>query len=114
MVGLDPLALRALLSVTGPVGVPGYGRLEAAGAVRQLTVDAERRWPDPAERGRYRQAVLEATAGRLLGGRDLLAVGRAMGAAGSGGHLRAYAAAPALERLLARHRLDGGPPATVP
>ena len=114
VVVLDPLALRALLTVTGPVGVPGYGRLEAAGAVRQLTVDAERRWPDPAERGRYRQAVLEATAGRLLGGRDLLAVGRAMGAAGSGGHLRAYAADPALERLLARHRLDGGPPATVP
>ena len=58
--------------------------------------------------------VLEATAGRLLGGRDLLAVGRAVGAAGSSGHLRAYAADPALERLLARHRLDGGPPATVP
>src|SRR5215217_2037270 len=56
VVVLDPLALRALLTVTGPVGVPGYGRLGAAGAVRQLTVDAERRWPDPAERGRYHQA----------------------------------------------------------
>jgi len=55
--------------------------------------------------------VLEATAGRLLG-RDLLAAGRAL--AGAGGHLRAYAADPALERLLVRHRLAGAWPATAP
>ena len=56
--------------------------------------------------------MLEATAGRLLGGPGLLAAGRALAGAGAGGHLRAYAADPALERLLARHRLDGAPPTT--
>jgi hypothetical protein len=114
VVTFDPLAVRALLAATGPVGVPGYGRLDAAGAVRQLTSDAERRWSDPADRRRYAQAVLEATAGRLLGGRDLLATGRALAEAGAGGHLRAYAADPALERLLARHRLVGAPAAAAP
>jgi len=105
VVALDPLAVSGLLSATGPVGVPGYGRLDAAGAARRLTGGADRD---------YAQAVLEATAGRLLGGRDLLAVGRALAAAGAGGHLRAYAADPALERLLAGHRLDGAPPPTAP
>jgi len=45
--------------------------------------------------------------------RALLAAGRALAEAGAGGHLRAYAADPDLERLLARHRLDGAPAATV-
>jgi hypothetical protein len=108
VVALDPLAVRALLAATGPVTVPGYGRLDAAGAVRQLTRGAEARWPDPAQRRRYRQAVLGAVAARLLDGRDLVAVGRVLGAAGAGGHLRAWAADPGLERLLARHGLGGG------
>jgi len=104
VVALDPLAVRGLLAATGPVAVPGYGRLDAAGAGRRLTGDADRG---------YAQAVLEATAGRLLG-RDLLAAGRALAGAGAGGHLRAYAADPALERLLVRHRLAGAWPATAP
>jgi hypothetical protein len=108
VVALDPLAVRALLEATGPVAVPGYGRLDAAGAVRQLTRDAQARWPDPAQRRRYHQAALGAVVGRFLAGRDLVAVGRVLGAAGAGGHLRAYAADPGLERLLASHRLDGG------
>ena len=108
VVALDPLAVRALLEATGPVAVPGYGRLDAAGAVRQLTRDAQARWPDPAQRRRYHQAALGAVVGRFLAGRDLVAVGRVLGAAGAGGHLRAYAADPGLQRLLVSHRLDGG------
>jgi hypothetical protein len=104
VVALDPAAVRELLAATGPVGVPGYGRLDAAGATRRLTGDTDRG---------FAQAVLEATAGRLLGG-DLLAAGRVLAGAGAGGHLRAYAADPALERLLARHRLAGAPPDTAP
>ena len=98
VVTLDPLAVRALPAATGPVGVPGHGRLDAAGAAPRLTGDTDHG---------YARAVLEATAGRLLGGRDLLTAGRALAEAGAGGHLRAYAADPALERLLARHRLAG-------
>ncbi|HWC43332.1 MAG TPA: hypothetical protein VHK02_15205 [Actinomycetota bacterium] len=105
LVTLDPLAVRAVLAATGPVGVPGHGRLDADGAERRLTGDTDRG---------YAQAVLEATAGRLLGGRDLLAAGRALGEAGAGGHLRAYAADPAVARLLAHLHLDGAPAATGP
>jgi hypothetical protein len=105
VVALDPLAVRALLAATGPVAVPGHGRLDAVGAEARLTGGTDRG---------YAQAVLEATTGRLLGGGDLLATGRALAGAGAGGHLRAYATDPALARLLARHRLDGAPAATAP
>lgn len=104
VVALDPLAVQALLAATGPVAVPGYGRLDAATAARRLTGAGA----DPAGRQRYLQAVLGATAARFLDGRDLVAVGRALAAAGAGRHLQAYATDPGLERLLASHRLDGG------
>jgi Protein of unknown function (DUF4012) len=98
VVAIDPLAVRTLLEVTGPVSVPGHGRLDAAGAVRQLTGEAD---------GRH-QAALAALVARFLDGRDLLATARVVGAAGAGGNLQIYAADPALEQLLARRRLDGG------
>ena len=44
VIALDPLAMRMLLEATGPVAVPGYGRVDAADAVDRLTRDAERRW----------------------------------------------------------------------
>jgi hypothetical protein len=106
VVTLDPLAVRALLEATGPVVVPAQGRVDAAGAVRRLTAVANAAGPGPAGR-RDAQDLLGAVAERLLSGRDLVAVGRALGAAGAGRHLRASAADPGLERLLARHRLDG-------
>jgi hypothetical protein len=104
VVSLDPTAVRALLEATGPVVVPGQGRVDAAGAVRRLAADAP---AGPAGR-RDAEALLGAVAERLLAGRDLIAVGRVLGTAGAAGHLRAYAADPGLERLLASHRLEGG------
>jgi hypothetical protein len=45
--------------------------------------------------------------GRFLSGHDVVATGRVLGAAGAGHNVRAYAADPGLQRLLASHRLDG-------
>jgi hypothetical protein len=105
VVALDPLTVQALLAATGPLAVPGYGRLDAATAARRLAGAGA----DPAGRQQYLQAVLGATVARLLAGGDLVALGRALGAAGAGHHLQAYVTDPGLERLPARHRLDGGP-----
>jgi hypothetical protein len=104
---LDPLAMRMLLEATGPVAVQGYGRIDAAGAVAQLTRDADLRWPDQDERRRYHQAVLATLVARFLSGNDLVATGRVLGAAGAGRNVQIYAADPGLERMLAGHRLDG-------
>jgi hypothetical protein len=89
--------MRMLLEATGPVAVPGYGRLGAE-AVATLT-----RHPDP----RYRQAALATLVARFLSGHDVVATGRVLGAAGARHDVRAYAADPGLQRLLASHRLDG-------
>ena len=104
---LDPLAMQRLLEATGPVAVPGYGRIDAAGAVGRLTRDADLRWPDRDERHRYHQAVLATLVARFLSGNDLVATGRVLGAAGAGRNVQAYATDPALQRMLAGHRLDG-------
>jgi hypothetical protein len=104
---LDPLAMRKLLEATGPVAVPGYGRIDAADAVAKLTRDADLRWPDRDERSRYHQAVLATLVARFLSGNDLVATGRVLGAAGPGRNVQVYAADPGLQRMLAGHRLDG-------
>jgi hypothetical protein len=107
VIALDPLAMRKLLEATGPVAVPGYGRIDAAGAVAKLTRDADLRWPGQDERRRYHQAVLATLVARFLSGNDLVATGRVLGAAGAGRNLQVYAADPRLQRMLAGHRLDG-------
>jgi hypothetical protein len=103
VVVLDPLAVRALLEATGPLPLPGAGRLAPEDAVRRL---AGAGLPDQAGRRRD-QAVLEAVLARFLDGHDLVATGRVVGAAGAAGHLQVHAADPGLRRLLGRHRLDG-------
>ncbi len=107
VIALDPVAMRRLLEATGPVAVPGYGRVEAADAVPRLTRDADLRWPSLDERHRFHQAVLATLVARFLSGNDLVATGRVLGAAGAGRNVQAYAADPTLQRMLAGHRLDG-------
>jgi hypothetical protein len=107
VVAIDPLAMRALLEATGPVVVPGYGRLDAGNCVRRITRDAEVRWPDPAERRRHHEGLLDALVARFLGGPDLVTTGRVLGAAGPRRNVQVYAADASLQGVLARHRLDG-------
>jgi hypothetical protein len=107
VIALDPLAMRALLAATGPVAVQGYGRVDAGGAVAKLTRDADLRWPDADERGRYHQAVLATLVGRFLSGNDLVATGRVLAAAGASRNVQVYGTDPGLRRMLAAHRLDG-------
>jgi Protein of unknown function (DUF4012) len=107
VIAMDPVAMRRLLEATGPVAVPGYGRIEAVDAVRRLTRDADLRWPSLDERRRFHQAVLATLVARFLSGNDLVATGRVLGAAGAGRNVQVYAADPALQRMLAGHRLDG-------
>jgi Protein of unknown function (DUF4012) len=107
VIALDPMAMRMLLEATGPVAVPGYGRIGAADAVGRLTADAERRWPARDDRRRYHEAVLASLVGRLLSGHDLVTTGRVLGAAGAGRNLQAYSTDPGLQRMLALHQLDG-------
>lgn len=108
VVTLDPMAMRALLAATGPITVPGYGRLTAATVVQRTTHDAYVTWPDRVVRRRNNERLLEALVDRFLSGRDLIATSRVLGAAGPPRNVQMYAADPRLQRLLAGQRLAGG------
>jgi hypothetical protein len=100
--------MRALLKSTGPITVPGYGRLSAANCVQQTTHHAYVRWPSRVERRRYNEALLQTLLGRLLSGRDLVTTGKVLGASGARRQLQIYAADPALQQVLAGNGMNGG------
>ena len=108
VLSMDPLAMRALLRTTGPITVPGYGRLTADNCVRLTTHDAYVRWPDRQQRRRYNEALLDALIQRLLSGRDLVATGKVLGAAGARRQVQIYAADPQLQRALTDNGMYGG------
>jgi hypothetical protein len=108
VISLDPLAMRALLRTTGAVTVPGYGRLTADNCVELTTHGAYVRWPNREQRGRYNEALLNALIKRLLSGRNLVATGKVLGAAGARRQVQIYAANPALQRALTNNGMYGG------
>jgi hypothetical protein len=108
VIAMDPLAMRALLRATGPITVAGYGRLTADNCVQRTTHDAYVRWPSREQRRRYNEVLLNALVERLLSGRDLVATGKVLGAAGARRQMQIYAADPALQRVLANNGMSGG------
>jgi hypothetical protein len=108
VVTFDPMAMRALLQATGPITVPGYGRLTADSVVRRTTHDAYVAWPDRVVRRRHNERLVDALVDRFLSGRELIATSRALGAAGARRSVQMYAVDPRLRRLLTEQRLAGG------
>jgi Protein of unknown function (DUF4012) len=108
VITMDPLAMRALLRDTGPITVAGYGRLTADNCVQQTTHDAYVRWPNREQRRGYNDALLDALVDRLLSGRDLVATGKVLGAAGPRRQMQIYATDPALQSVLANNGMYGG------
>jgi hypothetical protein len=107
VVSVDPLALRGLLSVTGGMTVPGYGRLTSDNVATQMMRDAYERWPDRNVRWRHNQALLEAVLRRLLDGRQFLTRAKALGSEASGRHLQIYMRDDRLRQATAAAHLDG-------
>jgi Protein of unknown function (DUF4012) len=107
VVAFNPMAMRGLLQATGPVTVPGYGRVTADSIVRRTTHDAYVTWPDRVVRRRYNERLLDALVDRFLSGRELIATSRVLGAAGARRSVQMYAEDPGLQRLLAGQRLAG-------
>lgn len=108
VVTFDPMAMRGLLQATGPMTVPGYGRLTASNVVRRITHDAYVTWPDRVVRRGLNERLLDALVDRFLSGRELIVTSRVLGAAGARRSVQMYAVDPRLRRLLTEQRLAGG------
>jgi hypothetical protein len=112
-IALDVPAIASMLKVLGPTDVEGIGTLTAANTGRVLLNDLYEQFPDPRER-RVRQERLDEVAAAVIakiggGSYDALALGREVGAAAAGGHVRVWSANPAEEAAFERAGIAGGP-----
>jgi hypothetical protein len=108
VISIDPFAARAVLTVTGPLAVPGYGQVTPGNVARLTMHDAFGRWPDATVRNRYNQALTDALLRQFLDGRLLLAKAKALESEASQRHIQIYARDPHLQAAVTEGGLDGG------
>jgi hypothetical protein len=107
VVSVDPLALRGLLTVTGGLVVPGYGRFTGDNVATLVMRDAYRRWPDRDVRWRHNQMLLEMLLRQLLDGRLFLAKAKALSLDAGQRHLQVHMRDGQLREVTAAAHLDG-------
>ncbi len=103
VIAADPFALRPMLALTGPVGVPGLDLSIGAGNVVAFTTNRAyyRVFANATQRKEVLGAVATGVLERFMDveGQGLARL-RAIAEAASGGHLRAYTTDPSFERGL--------------
>jgi hypothetical protein len=111
MVMVDPFALEALLEITGPVDVPGYGIvLDTESVVAFVANEAYALFDRPDERQQVLGDVAAAAFGRLLGGNAITGAEEVVDTLGdlvAGGHLVLYATDPDTQAAFRRAGLAG-------
>ncbi len=114
VIAIDVPGLAALLRVVGPVSVPGVaGAVDSQNVGRVLLHDLYEDVPysgDQAGRREKLGDVTRAVIDRITSGsRDAVALGRELGDAAKGLHLRLWSATPEEESVFERTGLGGGP-----
>lgn len=113
VIAVDPVGLASLLRLTGPIDVPGVGRLTADNAADFLLRDQYLSLPDNPERVDALESLSRATFDRLTSGNlpGPGAVADAMGDAVAAGHIHMWSADERQQRLIEDVGLDGALPA---
>jgi len=119
VISVDVPALAALLRVVGPVVTPGASvPVSAENAAQVLLHDQYDGLPANADSTNRRERLGEVTRGvidRITGGSfDAVALGRELGDAAQGGHLRLWSQAAAEQEVFVRTGLGGAPAASSP
>jgi hypothetical protein len=119
VIALDVPALAALLRTVGPVSIEGVAEPVTAENVGRLLLHDFYQGlgptSDQALRRERQGDVVKAVMDRLTGQpHDAVTVGRALGEAAAGGHLRLWSADPAEEDVFERTGLGGGPATKEP
>ncbi|MGI8809033.1 MAG: DUF4012 domain-containing protein, partial [Acidimicrobiales bacterium] len=114
VIALDVPALAALLRTVGPVSIEGVAEPVTADNVARLLLNDFYQGLGPTSDQTLRRErqgdVVRAVVDRIASGsRDAVALGRALGDAAQGGHLRLWSAAVAEEDVFERTGLGGGP-----
>ena len=119
VIGIDVPGLARVLRVVGPIAVPGIAEpVSADNAARLLLHDLyEGLLPGSDQSGRREllSEVVEALIERLRqGDHDAVALGRELGEAAAGGHLRLASVAPEEQRTFEQLGLGGSPASVSP
>lgn len=114
VIGLDVPALAALLRTVGPVSIDGVAEPITADNLGRLLLNDFYQGLGPTSDQTVRRErqgdVVKAVVDRVTSGaRDAVAIGRALGDAAQGGHLRLWSAEAAEEDVFERTGLGGGP-----
>lgn len=109
VIAVDPLAFEALLAVSGPVAVPGFGEVGAERVVEVVANEAYGAFDDQDVRKEVLGGIAAGALEGALSGGDLgpLQGAEALLAAARGGHLKMHASAPDEQRLLEDFGLAG-------
>lgn len=113
VISLDPVALEAALTATGPIDSPLFGKVTADNLVQKLLVDAYRS-PDQAVRHEMNQELIDDVLARMQEGTTALSVGRAVLATAPGQHVRIHLAGGRLADQFHEAALDGAQPDEQP
>lgn len=104
----DPMALAAILSVTGPVVLPDGTQLDSTNAVPVLLNQAYAMYPEPAEQDAFFKAAALTVFDRLLsGGFEARPMIDVLVSAASNGHLMIWSADPTVQASLDGTRVQG-------
>lgn len=119
IIAVDVPALAKLLEVVGPITVRGIDEPVASGnAARILLHDLYEGLPPSVDTSPRRELLSDVTKGVVqaitTGPRDGVALGRQLGDAAAGGHLRLWSAKPSEEEVFVRTGLGGGPASIAP
>ena len=119
VIALDVPALAGLLGAVGAVSIDGVAEPVTAGNVGQLLLNDFYQGLAPTSDQTLRRErqgdVVKAVMDRITGQpHDAVALGRAVGEAASGGHLRLWSAEPGEEDVFERTGLGGGPATKEP
>jgi Protein of unknown function (DUF4012) len=115
VISLDPYAMAALLQMTGPIDVPGYGQtLTATNAADILLSQQYLSLPDKTQRDDFLGALAQATFSKLLNSRLLsfAEMAQAVGPAAQGRRLMINSQFPAEEAVLSSLGVAGAFPSS--
>lgn len=105
VVALDPIAMQSLMPQIGSFTTPGFGVITNDNLAKTVLIDAYVKYPDPAVRRQYNQALLQSLMHRIVGGGHMMGKAQALAQAAKTGHLQVLMNDPALQEQVTQAHL---------
>lgn len=112
VIAIDPVALANVLNRTGPIDVPGYGKVTAQNLVQVVLQDSYQDFDKTAARHAANNDLMNAVLTRLLAPGHFVSKIQGLAAGAPGRHLQMYFRDPVLEQFAQDQHVGGALPTT--